>query len=99
MTNIRNKVAYVTSQGQSRRHACHWPGCTHQVPPALWGCKKHWYRIPAELRDRIWRSYRIGQEEDGNPSDEYIAAANAVQDWIKQNWDLGRDGLFPLGEA
>lgn len=77
-----SKADYVRSQPQSRFHECHWLGCTKQVPPALWGCKQHWFRLPAALRARIWRAYRPGQEKDLRPSAEYIEAAKAVQAWI-----------------
>lgn len=63
-------------------HTCHWPGCNRHVPPKLWGCRTHWFLIPRNLRDRIWATYRPGQEMDKNPSAEYIKAANAVQEWI-----------------
>jgi hypothetical protein len=76
------KAAYVVSQGQTRRHHCHWPGCTRQVPPAKWGCRDHWYQLPKTLRDRIWRAYRPGQENGQRPSRDYVAAARSVQDWI-----------------
>jgi hypothetical protein len=85
MSSISEKVAYVKSQRQTRQHECHWPGCTRQVPPALWGCKRHWYALPAELRTKIWRCYRPGQEKDLSPRPDYIAVAREVQDWIKEN--------------
>lgn len=78
------KRAYVRTQGQARRHSCHWPGCDKQVPPALWGCKEHWFRLPRALRDRIWATYREGQEQSGRPSTEYVDAARDVQDWIQK---------------
>lgn len=77
-----NKADYVRKQSQFRDHHCHWPGCDKQVPPAMWGCKAHWFRLPKTLRDRIWATYRPGQEVDMNPSREYLDAANAVQEWI-----------------
>lgn len=80
-----DKVAHVKRATQSRTHGCHWPGCGKQVPPALWGCPTHWYALPRSLRDRIWRTYLPGQEESGSPSREYVDAANAVQDWIRDN--------------
>jgi hypothetical protein len=82
---IESKVRYVKSQGQTRNHECHWPGCDKQVPPAMWGCKKHWFMLPKYLRDKIWRCYRPGQEVDGDPSDEYLEAAREVQEWIRQH--------------
>lgn len=67
---------------QERDHRCHWPGCEKQVPPAMWGCTAHWYQLPQHLRNRIWRTYRPGQEINATPSTEYVAVAREVQDWI-----------------
>jgi hypothetical protein len=85
MTDISDKVKHVLSQGQSRNHHCHWPGCKVQVPPAKWGCLKHWYMLPRVLRNRIWETYRIGQEVNMTPSREYMEVALEVQRWIKEN--------------
>jgi hypothetical protein len=52
------------------------------VPPKMWGCKRHWFMLPWKLRDAIWRAYRPGQELDKRPSEDYLAAARAVQSWI-----------------
>lgn len=80
-----SKADYVKSQSQTRKHGCHWPGCERQVPPAMWGCKPHWYALPAILRARIWATYEPGQEVSMTPSDDYMKAAQAVQDWIETN--------------
>lgn len=77
------KAEYVKSQGQTRRHLCHWPNCNTTVPPSYWGCSKHWFTLPANLRAKIWQTYRIGQEKDMKPSKEYIEASKEVQEWIK----------------
>lgn len=82
---IRQKVAYVKAQSQTRRHECHWPGCEKQVPPAMWGCRQHWYRLPLELRNRLWATYRPGQEKTLDPSADYLAVALEVQKWIRAN--------------
>lgn len=37
-------------------------------------CKKHWYMVPRALRDRVWETYRPGQERDKSPSSEYMIA-------------------------
>ncbi len=76
-------------------HTCHWPECPVEVPPKLWGCRAHWYRLPKELRDRIWVHYRPGQEIDKEPSDEYLRAADLVQEWI-QKWLLEHVGKCPI---
>lgn len=78
------KRDYVRRQRQDRDHECHWPGCDRQVPPAMWGCKTHWMRLPKHLRDRIWDAYVPGQERRMDPSDEYLAVAHEVQDWIRE---------------
>ena len=72
-------------------HHCHWPSCEKTVPPKLWGCREHWFRLPAYLRKRIWQTYEPGQEKSKTPSPEYIAAAKAVQRWIA---DQAQGDLF-----
>lgn len=69
-------------------HTCHWPGCGKAVPPAMWGCKAHWFSLPKPLRDRIWLTYRPGQEISKTPSLKYIEAAQAVQQWIREQADI-----------
>jgi len=64
------------------QHTCHWPGCGRECPAAMWGCKPHWFALPKRLRDRIWATYRRGQEITKDPSPEYMEAARAVQAWI-----------------
>lgn len=81
---MTSKADYVRSQGQNRDHHCHWPGCTRQVPPALWGCRPHWYQLPPGIRARIWRTFKPGQERTQTPSPDYIEAAKAAQAWIDQ---------------
>ena len=88
MIPIDEKKNYVKSQKQTRNHHCHWPGCEIQVPPALWGCRKHWFQLPKRLRDLIWNAYEPGQEIM-TPSDEYIDAAKEVQNWIRSSQGRG----------
>lgn len=71
--------------GPSRepRHTCHWPGCGRVVPPAMWGCKPHWFALPRVLRDRVWAAYVPGQEITKTPSEAYMEVAMDVQRWIR----------------
>lgn len=85
MATIGEKVAHVKAAKQDRSHHCHWPGCTKQVPPAMWGCTSHWYALPQRLRNKIWATYRPGQEKTLTPSADYLAAADEVQRWIAAN--------------
>lgn len=81
---MSSKADYVRAQPQTRDHHCHWPGCDKQVPPAMWGCSRHWFTLPPALRSRIWATYHPGQEIAGTPSPAYLAAADAVQRWIRE---------------
>lgn len=83
--SIGAKAAHVRAalaDGRSGGHHCHWPGCDERVPPAAWGCRKHWYKLPEALRNKVWAAYRPGQEAAKNPSAEYVAVAREIQDWI-----------------
>jgi hypothetical protein len=85
---MSDKVEHVRAairEGTHHGHTCHWPGCTAKVPPAAWGCRKHWYKLPLGIRNRIWAAYRAGQEDSKTPSRTYVEAARAAQDWIKEN--------------
>lgn len=66
-------------------HTCHWPGCKKPVPPKMWGCRAHWYALPAALRRKVWAAYVPGQEITKTPSREYIAVAREVREWIINN--------------
>ncbi|HWH84689.1 MAG TPA: hypothetical protein VNU71_20875 [Burkholderiaceae bacterium] len=70
---------------QAPVHTCHWPGCEKVVAPALWGCQKHWFALPRNLRAAVWATYRHGQEVDKRPSTAYLGAAAAVQRWIREH--------------
>jgi hypothetical protein len=82
---MNEKADYVRRQRQNRPHTCHWPGCEKQVPPAIWGCRPHWFALPKTLRDRVWRAYEPGQEQRLDPSEEYLAVAQDVQAWIAEH--------------
>lgn len=82
---ISEKADYVRNAKQSTKHHCHWPGCNRQVPPAMWGCKEHWFKLPSYLRNKVWSTFKPGQEETKTPSREYVAVAREVQAWIEEN--------------
>lgn len=83
-----SKADYVKrTSAKTGNHHCHWPGCEHQVPPSKWGCSQHWFTLPKHLRDRIWQTFEPGQEVTKAPSRDYLAAADAVQVWIKEYKD------------
>lgn len=78
------KADYAKSQpAGDGKHLCHWPGCKKSVPPAMWGCRAHWFKLPQHLRSKIWQTFEPGQEIAKTPSAEYLAVASEVQDWIR----------------
>ena len=83
---INEKVEHVLAAQQTREHLCHWPDCQTHVPPAMWGCRRHWFKLPKQLRSALWRAYEPGQETTMTPSAKYIAAARAIQEWIAEHY-------------
>lgn len=59
-------------------HSCAAHGCDLQIFDGRLMCRRHWGMVPAELRRRVWRTYRPGQEKDGDMAPEYRAAAKAA---------------------
>lgn len=64
------------------KHFCHAPGCKVEVPPKIFMCIRHWRKLPAALRQEIWRCYRPGQEVTKDPSPEYLAAAQRAKAYV-----------------
>ena len=71
-------------------HTCHWPTCQKEVPPRMWGCKVHWFRLPKVLRDKIWATYRPGQERRKDPNVAYMEAFKEVQRYARAEIVAGR---------
>jgi hypothetical protein len=67
------------------KHACHCPHCNKTVAPKFFGCGPCWFSLPKPMRDAIWASYRPGQEVSKNPSHEYLAAAQAAVEYLREN--------------
>ena len=66
------------------KHTCHWPNCTVEVPAKMWGCKSHWFTLPKGLRNKVWATYKPGQEITKTPSKAYIIVAGQVNDWCRE---------------
>lgn len=39
-------------------------------------CGKHWRMVPYSKQQKVWDTYRPGQEIDKNPSEAYLKAAD-----------------------
>lgn len=59
-------------------HTCHATGCKNHVPPEMFMCRYHWFRLRNYHRAAIWSTYRPGQCDDWNISQEYSNAAKAA---------------------
>ncbi len=70
------------------RHRCHWPTCNTNVPPKMWGCKKHWFKLPQAIRNQIWATYKPGQEITKTASPTYLKVALEAQQWALDNPDI-----------
>lgn len=66
-------------------HTCHAKNCKVEVPPSMFMCKPHWYRLPRRLRNAVWDAYVPGQEDRKDPSGEYIDIAREAIDWLEQH--------------
>lgn len=55
----------------------------------MWGCKRHWFKLPKRLRDKVWDTYKPGQEVDMSPSVEYLEVVLEVREFIKANFPNG----------
>lgn len=71
-------------------HTCHATGCDVPVPPVMFMCKRHWFSLPKQMRDEVWRTYRLGQCDDWQISQEYSNAAKAAVTYIAK-----QEGIKP----
>jgi hypothetical protein len=76
-------------RGEPKRpNPCPWPGCGKHTRPAYLLCRSHWFLLPAELRSRIWDTYRPGQTA-ATASPEYLAALRDVLDYAQHAAEEG----------
>jgi hypothetical protein len=40
---------------------CQVPGCGEQIDPSRLMCRGDWYRVPKQLRDRVWATWQSGR--------------------------------------
>jgi hypothetical protein len=50
---------------------CQVPRCEEQIDPSRLMCRGHWYRVPKQLRDRVWATCQSGR---GTSSIEHQSA-------------------------
>lgn len=57
---------------------CPVAGCNERIDPTRLMCRRHWYRVPRPLRDRVWATWRSGQGIVSNEHQEVVLAAIAT---------------------
>jgi hypothetical protein len=67
------------------KHTCHCPNCDKTVAPKFFGCGPCWFALPENMRNAVWASYRPGQEISKTPSTEYLMAARAAIEYLREN--------------
>lgn len=58
---------------------CRVKGCDRVHPWRMFCCKPHWYALPQEMRDEIWRRYRAR----GPFTVEYLQAAENAEAFLE----------------
>lgn len=46
-------------------------------------CLSHWRMVPAWLQRTIWKHYRVGQEQDKQPSQAYLNATKIAKEIVQ----------------
>jgi hypothetical protein len=54
---------------------CPVPGCDETIDRTRLMCRRHWYRIPRRLRDRVWRTWRSGSAVASGAHQEAVLKA------------------------
>jgi len=62
-------------------HTCPAPECSRQVPAHQLACRTDWYRLPKDLRDRVWAAYY----GPGPGSDEHNDVVREAVEWYHAN--------------
>lgn len=59
-------------------HTCHAYKCSRRVKPEPLMCKHHWTMVPRKLQRAVWATYRDGQCDDWQITQEYADAAKGA---------------------
>ena len=65
-------------------HKCHARKCNVSTPSRMFMCRKHWFMLPRNMRDKIWDLYVPGQEISRDPSSEYVEHARECVRYIAE---------------
>jgi hypothetical protein len=66
----RGPASHLLAAAEPACH-CHVPHCNEQIDPSRLMCRRHWYRVPKQLRDQVWATWQSGR---GTLSSEHQSA-------------------------
>jgi hypothetical protein len=58
-----------------RADRCPISGCGEQIDPSRLMCRRHWYAVPRQLRDRVWATWRSGRAAGSDEHREAVRLA------------------------
>jgi len=58
---------------------CWANGCERQIDDQYLMCSRHWRLVPQEVRNRVWRHFREGQDATTASQEYFEAAADAIE--------------------
>jgi len=67
---------------------CPFTGCDQRISPAFFACRKHWFKMPREIQDRVVAAYRQYKDSKLGVNDLRAIQDTAVREcedlWQKQ---------------
>ena len=69
---------------------CPAPDCSAQVPSERFACRRHWYALPQQIRNRIWATWKARLAARRHPTrqqhvDAHEAAKASAVAWLRDH--------------
>jgi hypothetical protein len=65
-----------------RLPTCHWPAaCQRAATQAQWGCRPHWFKLPPDIRARLWQAEHQEMAALGRLGPAWAAVAAEADAW------------------
>ncbi len=64
------------------KHTCHARGCSAEVSPKLFMCRRHWFMVPEPLRAEVLRHFQPSQVQSKRPTQAWLTAARKAIDAV-----------------
>lgn len=81
--------AIVCTRERRRRSApkrprCRWPECGRYATQAGWACRAHWFKLPPNLRSRIFQADRDEMAALGHRDQAWRTVAEEGDRWVAE---------------